>query len=398
MARCPTASLDVRVTFLDLRYSPGIGGISKSVPDLVSDLFRVLVITSFRWRSFFLMTEHPQAFHLVQQICQGLYAPELVSLNLQYLYMDGFSGWDDQDPIYEQPFIPADWFNNSHCVVNRLVLNATVVNWASTGIFDNLVSLDVSQGHLGHLCLGWSFFTTLFNSAAFSLKHLRLGEIQPFRVPPSASLYSPVLVVLDVSLDINGNLDSLMAVLDAPKLEDLTLRTIHDSFHLVLPLKQILGQLVRLSIHGDVCCSGDAYPLPTHVAQLYELYDSMPNLEVLDFSHSEYHVFHFFAEWYYTRSAARQAVPVPRIKSLALPVSDISSLREFLEFMGAREDRDGTHMILRHVRVDRLVASWETEDLNWLAEHISDFARVAPLEGRIAAHSGPTLYSSYVFD
>ncbi|KAJ7637953.1 hypothetical protein DFH06DRAFT_1335601 [Mycena polygramma] len=387
LSRCATVPLHVRLSFMDVLVRRRDAEPPLPLPQIVSNLFGCIARTSARWSAFYLFTDDSEAFKLVRSHCEFLRAPELSSFALNY-FIDGYSVFDEDDPFYFDPLNPCRWFTGSDICPRHLELYGASVCWETPAFFQRLVSLDlVGLASPGMLLVDWPFFVALF-STADRLRFLRLADIPPFPIPSSATICSPTLAVLDVSIGEDAFLVRLMLAMDVPALTDLTLRACYATLGYALHCGHILRRLVCFALHGDIACGTPLYPL----------FDSMPLLEVLDFSCTKYYVLQSYFQWniaVYRRS--KPFVYVPSLRSITVGIVDIVSLLEFVTLCGANGSKDGSHMRLRHVRVDDRVAAWGKKEYGWLGNHITDFGSTPYTHFPVSRVAGPTAHSLFTF-
>jgi hypothetical protein len=213
---------------------------------------------------------------------------------------------------------------------------------------------------------------------------MRLGLLAPFSIPVAGVLSSNSLNVFDVFIGDRGFIVDLMLVMDVPHLTDLTLRT---SYYLgsILRCAHIFGRLTRFALHGAI----------TGGQPLFSLFDSMPLLEVLDLRRTKYHVLQTYLLWTFTVNA--RSLRAFKLRSLTAGVVDLPSLVEFVRYHGAEDSRSGSHIILRHVRVDHKVRNWQQVEFEWMGEHITDFGATPYVHYPVSQLSGPTTHSLFEF-
>jgi hypothetical protein len=113
----------------------------------------------------------------------------------------------------------------------------------------------------------------------------------------------------------------------------------------------------------------------------------MHHLQVLDLENAHDHTFTVYCQWTYDRVEGVGGVRGHRLRSLVVGMVDVLKLSALVKFYKARREISGTHLMLKHLRLDSRIATWEEADRDWLRLNI---APVCP-------YSGPTLYSLFVF-
>ncbi|KAJ7236469.1 hypothetical protein C8J57DRAFT_1247714 [Mycena rebaudengoi] len=380
LSRCPTADLHIRIVLLDVSVD-GMDGLTISdIEDTVRAFMALLAPTSERWSSLYILTENPIAFIEVQTLCLSLPAPMLSSLSLIYSHMLGYSTYDEHDPVYGEPAVPAPWFDNCMPALSHLQ-TAVPVQWYTPGLFDNLVSLNFADLSYS-TSIDWLTFHHLFSTAT-RLSYLRLSSVEQFDLPIQCTLLSPSLQVLDVDVDDSSFVLCLLQCLDVPSLVELTVRRVNSRLRLLLSCKVLLAGLVRLAIHGDIEM---AY-------LLINLFDSMPSLKVLDLSASRYHVLVSYIHWSYFRFSDG-GFP---LRVLLTPNTDLRTLHEFYQYHLERHDAMIGRMNLGGLCVDRAAHTWESADYSWLSARVPGFTLSTDTYSPVSLLSGPTAHSLFTF-
>ncbi|KAJ7683325.1 hypothetical protein B0H17DRAFT_1137814 [Mycena rosella] len=275
--QCAGSDLHIRVALMDVRgpydYLPGT---TPSVEFLVDRMFSAIAHTGARWRSFFFYTEHPCAFIKVRNVCYDLPAPILFFIAVRYGYMPGYSEFEEEDPIYEEPKEACNWYNGSFAALVHLELDTATFVW-SADLFRSLTTLDLS--HFDNL--RWDFFSSLFDAAA-NLRFLRLEKFSGCTIPDGAMLASTTLDVVDLGFGGNRCLIQRLEAFITPNVTDLTLRDIFDNLPAVLHCCVLLAQLRRFAVYSRVTYQST----PVYDRTVLQLFDAMPLLQVLDLHHA----------------------------------------------------------------------------------------------------------------
>ncbi|KAJ7255605.1 hypothetical protein C8J57DRAFT_1517901 [Mycena rebaudengoi] len=106
ISHCPAADLHIRIVMLDVSPRGADGLTITEIEDTIRVFMAILSPHAHRWKSFYLLTEDPVAFVEVQSLCLHLHTPRLQSLSLLYSDMRGYSTYDHEDPVYDEPTVP----------------------------------------------------------------------------------------------------------------------------------------------------------------------------------------------------------------------------------------------------------------------------------------------------
>ncbi|KAJ7660747.1 hypothetical protein DFH06DRAFT_1129803 [Mycena polygramma] len=282
LTMCSTAPLRIRLSLMDLRiWTTRDDDDLPSVAETVHRLFDRLLPTASRWKAFYLYTENPEAFSLIQKICEPVKCPLLESITLQYYLMEGFSIYYEDNPIYFIPLQPARWFSGSPNQLRHVESYCASLSRDSIAAsFSSLVSIDLGRTASSDAVIyDWAFFDTLF-AVGSNLRFMRLGNLSAFPIPPSALLRSTSLLVLDVAIVVDTFLVALMMSMHVPRVTELVLRARASTVLDILPCIHILRQVTILSLHGDLGAGSSLYPL----------FDTLSSLRTLDMSCTKWHV------------------------------------------------------------------------------------------------------------
>ncbi|KAJ7660708.1 hypothetical protein DFH06DRAFT_1129768 [Mycena polygramma] len=362
LSKCPTAPLDLHLVFDDLCLSGQAQVRSQlSVAEVIHSIMDRLVASSRRWQSFSLITEHPEAFLLVQERCSDLLVPWLKSLSLSYYLMDGYSNFSFNHPIYRSPIEPLLWFRGSMPSLVNLETRCSRLTPGVTSFLDNLVSIDISQG-CNSAIFGWDFLHSLF-STAVCMRSLKISDISPVPYPSSGRLSSHSLLALDVNLEEDTFVAELMTLMVVPNLVQLTLRVVPSNLDILMNCGSLLAPVRHFCLHGDLG-EGDS---------LFPFFDSMPLIQILDFEHTYDHVFTAYCDWTYSRDGEQRVQRCHTLSSLAVGMVEISDLVGLFKFQANRGSKVGRNSMPRRLRMDPRVASWEVVDFLWLKDNVHDF-------------------------
>ncbi|KAJ7617671.1 hypothetical protein DFH06DRAFT_1342819 [Mycena polygramma] len=354
------APLRIRLILMDIPLSPSVGPDGMCADCLVDRIFRAIYGTNLRWRSFYLLTDHPDAFLRVQDHCRDLNAPNLRSLSLSY----GARYYDlsfDED-FSEAPFESENWFNKAHRTLKDLELQSVYFLWDTPGLFRILTTLDLSRIYDAD----WAFFQTLF-ATADNLRFLRLESIDHCELPDDAALHSQSLVVLDLALDGLIFMSQILHSIRAPNLVDLTVRDIGHRMYHVLRCGTLLRQLTRFAVVGPVHydTSIDFDESTT------TLFDSLINLKVLDLHNTRADMFVAYRYWTYMRGSDDHPVSLA-LEALYVGHTTADSMLAFLLFHGIRDFSDGSQMTLQFLRIKRSL-SMDAAVTDWFRTRMVDF-------------------------
>ncbi|KAJ7601441.1 hypothetical protein DFH06DRAFT_1352850 [Mycena polygramma] len=331
LSRCPTALLDVRLALIDVRTWKQQKAVLPSVPDVINDLFDIVVDTVDRWRSFTLVTEHPEAYIAVQKRCASLRSPHLSFFTTRYCLMEGYSNFRSDHPIYDAPLEPLDWFYGQYPTLRHLDLYSSSLMF-TPNLLSKLVSVSLSQEY-GLPIFDWAFFVSFFELAA-SLRFLQLADVSAVSVPASSVLHSSTLEVLDLTLQNDEFSKRILHILVAPRLRDLTVRALPSNLAHITSCRSTLSLVERFCVHGDIGQGPVLYPL----------FDSMPRLKVLDLENTYDHVFSSYCAWTHARAKTNGCRPTNRLEALLVGMIQLDELVNLARFHGAREGQDGTKL------------------------------------------------------
>ncbi|KAJ7660750.1 hypothetical protein DFH06DRAFT_1326020 [Mycena polygramma] len=342
LSRCPTALLDVRLALIDVRTWKQRKAVLPSVPDVINDLFDIVVDTVDRWRSFTLVTEHPEAYIAVQKRCASLRSPHLSFFTTRYCLMEGYSNFRSDHPIYDAPLEPLDWFYGQYPALRHLDLYSSSLMF-TPNLLSKLVSVSLSQEY-GLPIFDWAFFVSFFELAA-SLRFLQLADVSAVSVPASSVLHSSTLEVLDLTLQNDEFSKRILHILVAPRLRDLTVRALPSNLAHITSCRSTLSLVERFCVHGDIGQGPVLYPL----------FDSMPRLKVLDLENTYDHVFSSYCAWTHARAKTNGCRPTNRLEALLVGMIQLDELVNLARFHGAREGQDGTKLRFRYITMDTLL-------------------------------------------
>ncbi|KAJ7673351.1 hypothetical protein DFH06DRAFT_1124070 [Mycena polygramma] len=331
LSRCPTALLDVRLALIDVRTWKQRKAVLPSVPDVINDLFDIVVDTVDRWRSFTLVTEHPEAYIAVQKRCASLRSPHLSFFTTRYCLMEGYSNFRSDHPIYDAPLEPLDWFYGQYPALRHLDLYSSSLMF-TPNLLSKLVSVSLSQEY-GLPIFDWAFFVSFFELAA-SLRFLQLADVSAVSVPASSVLHSSTLEVLDLTLQNDEFSKRILHILVAPRLRDLTVRALPSNLAHITCCRSTLSLVERFCVHGDIGQGPVLYPL----VRLYASPESVgpgkhlrPRfLVVLCVTHA--------------RAKTNGCRPTNRLEALLVGMIQLDELVNLARFHGAREGQDGTKL------------------------------------------------------
>ncbi|KAJ7601439.1 hypothetical protein DFH06DRAFT_1154102 [Mycena polygramma] len=295
LTMCSTAPLHIRLSLMDLRiWTTRDDDDLPSVAETVHRLFDRLLPTASRWKAFYLYTENPEAFSLIQKICEPVKCPLLESITLQYYLMEGRL---DGFPAHR---ISCVMWKATHC---SIVLFLVSIDLGRTASSDAVI-------------YDWAFFDTLF-AVGSNLRFMRLGNLSAFPIPPSALLRSTSLLVLDVAIVVDTFLVALMMSMHVPRVTELVLRARASTVLDILPCIHILCQVTILSLHGDLGAGSSLYPL----------FDTLSSLRTLDMSCTKWHVVQAYFSWTYLAALRHPSLSFcPDIRSIIFGLVDIESL------------------------------------------------------------------------
>ncbi|KAJ7605992.1 hypothetical protein DFH06DRAFT_1150300 [Mycena polygramma] len=319
LTMCSTAPLRIRLSLMDLRiWTTRDDDDLPSVAETVHRLFDRLLPTASRWKAFYLYTENPEAFSLIQKICEPVKCPLLESITLQYYLMEGFSIYYEDNPIYFIPLQPARWFSGSPNQLRHVESYCASLSRDSIAAsFSSLVSIDLGRTASSDAVIyDWAFFDTLF-AVGSNLRFMRLGNLSAFPIPPSALLRSTSLLVLDVAIVVDTFLVALMMSMHVPRVTELVLRARASTVLDILPCIHILRQVTILSLHGDLGAGSSLYPL----------FDTLSSLRTLDMSCTKWHVVQAYFSWTYLAALRHPSLSFcPDIRSIIFGLVDVESL------------------------------------------------------------------------
>ncbi|KAJ7040137.1 hypothetical protein C8F04DRAFT_1178237 [Mycena alexandri] len=386
LARCPTALLDIRIALLDFDTRYGATPLTESVAIVLHRILSKISPTSRRWRSFFLITEHPEAFMVVYRHFQNSPVPLLRTFTAHCTLMEGYSNYEVNDPIYLEPVNQLHWFGGNLPSLTGVDACGIRMPDSLTSFASNLVTCNISQGYSPSL-FTWEFFVELF-STAIRLRHIKLADILVVALPGSSDqspLKSTSLQVLDLTLDADGFGVCFMKLMIVPNLSKLTLRVDRtnavESLRLYLPK---LHAVRRFCLHGSLGFDDD----------FYALFGSLPKLRVLDLQHADEQAFIAYCGWTYMNKIHMGEDTAHCLQSLSVGMVDVGELVGLVRF---HDGRDEGPMNLRHVRMDHCIAVWEIDNYSWLCAHVADFGVFQPTTHPIYGLSGSEMYSAFVF-
>ncbi|KAJ6470770.1 hypothetical protein C8R47DRAFT_1325129 [Mycena vitilis] len=381
------APLRVRLVLLDIPFSPPTGPDDLCADCLVDRIFGAIYGTNLRWSSFYLNTDHPEAFLRVQDHCRGLDVPKMRSLSLIYGDMARYP-WLSFDDDSEGPFESENWFKKAHATLNHLELQSVYLLWQTPGLFCLVTTLDLSRIY----DVDWAFFQTLFSTAA-NLRFLRLESIDHCELPEDATIYSQSLTVLDLGLDGLLFMSEILRAIRAPNLVDLTLRDIGHRMYHVLRCGTLLKQLTRFAIVGPVL-----YDTPLDFDEsTTSLFDSLSNLMVLDLHNTRADMFAAYRYWTYMRGKKNNPIS-SKLEALYVGYTPVESMLAFLVFHGVRDFGDGSHMTLKFIRMKRsLPVSADMAVTNWFRTRLVNFDFLDYQNATVSIPHGPAYHSLCCF-
>ncbi|KAJ7114862.1 hypothetical protein C8R44DRAFT_740220 [Mycena epipterygia] len=333
LAHCGDADLRIELSLRDVAMD-STRSTSLDIVELVDTIFSHISHTSARWISFALTTENPLAFLRVQHHCKSIVAPALSSFGISYVHLPGYSVYPDDDPIYDAPFHCGPWFSHGLPRLTDMRVFCIPMAWAPPALFSKLECLDIFT----QPSIDLAFLHQLF-TCAIRLHTLRLGAITG---AGDFSFISVSLAVLDMDFDYGDRCGYFIANLVAPRLQDLTVRAMLGSVHLLLDCPDILGQLVRLCVHHGMGDDDQA---------MFRLFASMPRMQELDLTASSVRAFEQYCHWACSRSRSGPPPHAYGLRRLLLCQVDLNSLANLIAFL---QDRPAEcHAGVRFVRVEK---------------------------------------------
>ncbi|KAJ7134188.1 hypothetical protein C8R44DRAFT_869858 [Mycena epipterygia] len=158
---------------------------------------------------------------MLEYHCEKLLVNSLTSFLVAYVYMPGYSPHVANKSIYELPFDPQwTWFRWD---LPRLQVVVEITDFS--------MSMKPEALHV------------LFN-VAVRMQVLRFGALQSYSCPPSFSLHSTSLRMLDIEYYHGIFIGELLTFMVVPNLVDLTVREVHEYIYLLLDcplLESVVG-------------------------------------------------------------------------------------------------------------------------------------------------------------
>ncbi|KAJ6449310.1 hypothetical protein C8R47DRAFT_1084766 [Mycena vitilis] len=355
------ADLHIRLSLVDMRRFYGRPARMLDVGIWIDALLNILGPTSPRWKSFCFETEDPLVFAQVQSRCAPLSAENLEFFDASYTHLYGlFAG--SVSHARARPFVPSLWFKGKLPNLQRFTTCCVPMLWRAGHSFASLTSFEYSDLS-SPSPLPIDFLPLLFTIAT-RLRILRLGAMEPFAVPDTYSLVSTSLEVFDIDFETGPTVSHILDALDAPSLVDLTVRDVRTSIHWLLQCPDLLRPLTRFCVYSAI---GD----PT---SLQHLFTGMPNLEVLDLTHSRTRVFDVYCTWATKQLSFGKPLFFLGLRVLHLPAVDLAQLASFLGFVAGLIGTHTARIGVDRVRVERSSNFYPEDDaVSWLRAVVPDF-------------------------
>ncbi|KAJ6522938.1 hypothetical protein DFH09DRAFT_1096896 [Mycena vulgaris] len=363
LAHCAESDLHIRLALGDPQLFSTERTDPSAVLNIITDIFARISSTSRRWKSFDFYTDNPAVFMLVNSFCKNLAAPSLRSLRISYLYLPGFGHFPESDVIYDAPSVPTSWFDGQFPRLTHLTSMSAPLAFPSLDFYSSLETVDLSDCTRSSP-LNAGVLVALF-ACASKMRSLRLGPILPFDLPPNFRLSSSSLRAIDIEFYMGPLVGSLLAIMDIPKLTDLTFRRVSSNGYSLLGCISLLSKITRLSIH---------YEVQDNVF-LHQLFTCLPLVTTLDLLNSTPAVFMSYCDWAFSRLRFQEPNYAANLVGLYLCRVDLDVLALLVSHVKESIVSLAGKSGVRILRVERPLEPSSFFDSRWtLGRDVPDFA------------------------
>ncbi|KAJ7027188.1 hypothetical protein C8F04DRAFT_1267331 [Mycena alexandri] len=341
VAKCTAGPMHITISLCNIETLDYLPATPERLRTFVDAVFVLISPTSNRWHAFTVESESPVIFRRVSDNCRSLQVDSLTHLEISFVCMRSYSPFTTETRAHFGQALGPTWF---------AIAPPTLVYLAT---FCTRLSLDA-----------YTFLPSLFRIAVH-LRHLRLGAINPFVLPDDFALQSSSLESFDLEFHRGEFAGHVLAVLDTPRLTDLTVRGVYDYVHCLLARPDLLSRITRFCVYSEI---GDS-------VSLHHLFTSLVSLEALDLGHGKSIAFQAYRDWACARVRFSQSWIFGRLRVLRLPRVELHLVLDIVFLVAESVVDSETEVGLQSLRLERPVDYAASGfELAWLRNMVPDFA------------------------